>query len=117
MLQIKNTATGTDVFDGLISRLETAEESIYEAEETSKETANTKKQSKKKKTERKQKKKKKKKKAPGQNIQGGWDNNKLCNITQNGKTSRRKNSTEERPETLVAENVPQLMSNNKSQLQ
>ena len=60
MLEIKNTATGTDVFDGLISRLETAEESIYEAEETSKETSNTKKQSKKKKTERKQKKKKKK---------------------------------------------------------
>ena len=44
MLEIKNTETEMNVFDGLIRRLKTVEEGIYELEDTSKETFKAEKQ-------------------------------------------------------------------------
>lgn len=44
MLEIKNTETEMNVFDGLISRLKTVEEGIYELEDTSKQTFKAQKQ-------------------------------------------------------------------------
>lgn len=52
-----------------------------------------------------------------QNIQGVWDNYKSCNIHIMGiPGEEREKSTEEIFETIVTENFPQLMSDNKSQL-
>ena len=104
MLDIKNTETEMNVFDGIISRLETVAGGIYELEDTSKETFKAEKQREKIKHGKTE-----------QNVQGVWSNYKNCKMHIMAITGEeREKSTEEIFETTVIENSPQLISNNKS---
>ena len=104
LLEIKNTETEMNVFDGIISRLETVGGGIYELDGTSKETFEAEKQREKIKHGKTE-----------QNVQGVWSNYKNCKMHIMAITGEeREKSTEEIFETTVIENSTQLISNNKS---
>ena len=86
-----------NAFDGLISRLETAEERLQSGD-TSIETAKSEKQ------------REKKNQPPEYNIQELWDNYKRCKIcVMEIQKEKKEKRTEEISETIMTENFPKLI--------
>ena len=96
-----------NVFDGLVSRLDMAEDRLSELKDIPVESLKIKK-TKSKKTE---------KKIPEQNNQGLWDNYKRSNMDNGNIRRRREERTVEIFKTIMTENFPKLFLDTKPQIQ